>query len=116
MIMNSGNERPPRSIKNPAIWGISLSIACLVSILLTLIFIYVSNDAKKQVDIIRKDYSKIADQRDHSVVELSGKVGGLTARVDDLQHKVDTLPAVTADKTADKVKRVVENGHDEDHK
>lgn len=74
--------------------------ACLFSILMTIIFVYVSNDANQRVEGIRKDYSDAASRRDEKVEQL-------TNQVTDLQKKLDSLPDRTANKTADKVKQVV---------
>ncbi|PLR52406.1 hypothetical protein CYR52_07560 [Chimaeribacter arupi] len=74
--------------------------ACLFSILMTIIFVYVSNDANRRVEDIRKDYGEVASRRDEKVEQLSNQVA-------DLQKKLDSLPDRTANKTADKVKQVV---------
>jgi len=74
--------------------------ACLFSILMTIIFVYVSNDANQRVEGIRKDYSDAASRRDEKVEQL-------TNQVTELQKKLDSLPDRTANKTADKVKQVV---------
>ncbi|KKB04233.1 hypothetical protein [Pantoea anthophila] len=79
--------------------GILLSCS-MICILMTIIFLYVSNTANKRVEEIRADYRVIAARRDD-------KVDLLTDQVAALQHKLDALPDRTADKTVNKVKEVV---------
>lgn len=74
-----------------------LSVLCIV---MTIIFVYVNNDANERIDGIRKDYQKIAERRDAKVAKIAGQV-------EDLQKKLDAIPDRTATKTADKVKQVV---------
>lgn len=74
-----------------------LSVLCIV---MTIIFVYVNNDANKRVESIREDYRKVAERRDAKVAKIAGQV-------DELQKKLDAVPDRTATKTADKVKQVV---------
>lgn len=95
-IPNSDKPTPRRMVT----LGYWLLGACLFSILMTIIFVYVSNDANRRVEDIRKDYGEVASRRDEKVEQLSNQVA-------DLQKKLDSLPDRTANKTADKVKQVV---------
>jgi len=79
--------------------GILLSCS-MICVLMTILFLYVSNTANKRVEEIRQDYRNIATRRD-------ARVDLLTDQVSALQHKLDALPARTADQTVNKVKEVV---------
>jgi len=72
----------------------------MICILMTIIFLYVSNTANKRVEEIRADYRVIAARRDD-------KVEMLTNQVTALQRKLDVIPDSVADKTVTKVKEVV---------
>lgn len=74
-----------------------MSVLCIV---MTIMFIYVNNNANARIDGIREDYRKVADRRD-------AKVTRLTKQVAELQAQMATLPDKTASKTADKVNQVV---------
>lgn len=86
--------------KRSLIIGGALTLMTLICIAMTCLFIYVSNDANRQIESIREDYRKVADRRDAKVMKLAGQV-------QDLQKKLDAIPDRTATKTADKVKQVV---------
>lgn len=86
--------------KRSLIIGGALTLMTLICIAMTCLFIYVSNDANRQIESIREDYRKVADRRDAKVLKLAGQV-------QDLQKKLDAIPDRTATKTADKVKQVV---------
>jgi len=97
MHLPNSDKPTPRKMVTLGYWLLG---ACLFSILMTIIFVYVSNDANQRVEGIRKDYSDAASRRDEKVEQL-------TNQVTDLQKKLDSLPDRTANKTADKVKQVV---------
>lgn len=80
--------------------GTLMLVLCAMCIVMTIIFVYVNNDANQRVEGIRKDYQKVAERRDAKVARIAGQV-------EDLQKKVDGIPDRTATKTADKVKQVV---------
>lgn len=86
--------------KRNIILGALMLVLCAMCIFMTIIFVYVSNDANQRIDDIRKDYQKVAERRDAKVAKIAGQV-------EDLQKKVDGIPDRTATKTADKVKQVV---------
>lgn len=86
--------------KRHLILGSLLMGLCLICILMTIMFLYVSNTANQRVEEIRLDYRNIADRRDAKVDQLSSEVAAL-------QHKLDALPDRTASKTADVVKQAV---------
>lgn len=92
-------DQPPKHKRN-IIWGVCLLVMCALCIFMTIIFVYVSNDANQRIDGIRRDYQKIAERRDAKVAKIAGQV-------DELQKKLDAIPDRTATKTADKVKQVV---------
>lgn len=94
------NEIRPKVHRRNIILGSFLLVSCVLCIVMTIIFAYVSSQANKRIDEIRADYSKIAARRDSKVAELSRQVG-------DMQKKLDSLPDRTANKTADKVKQAV---------
>ncbi|WP_293649033.1 hypothetical protein [uncultured Pantoea sp.] len=94
--MTTENKNHKRSL----IIGGVLTLMTLICIAMTCLFIYVSNDANRQIESIREDYRKVADRRDSKVMKLAGQV-------EDLQKKLDAIPDRTATKTADKVKQVV---------
>ncbi|MGK3144301.1 hypothetical protein [Pantoea sp. C2G6] len=79
--------------------GILLSCS-MICVLMTILFLYVSNAANKRVEEIRKDYRDVAARRD-------ARVDLLTDQVRKLQHKLDAIPERTADQTVNKVKEVV---------
>ncbi|EOI3465062.1 hypothetical protein ACMSW1_002539 [Cronobacter dublinensis] len=89
------------SHKKSLIIGAALTTMAFICIAMTCMFIYVSNEANKQIDGIRSDYRTIADRRDAKVARLSEQVA-------DLKMRMDSLPDRTASKTADKVKQVVQ--------
>lgn len=94
--MTTENKNHKRSL----IIGGVLTLMTLICIAMTCLFVYVSNDANRQIESIREDYRKVADRRDSKVMKLTGQV-------EDLQKKLDAIPDRTATKTADKVKQVV---------
>lgn len=94
--MTTENKNHKRSL----IIGGVLTLMTLICIAMTCLFVYVTNDANRQIESIREDYRKVADRRDSKVMKLTGQV-------EDLQKKLDAIPDRTATKTADKVKQVV---------
>ena len=94
--MTTENKNHKRSL----IIGGVLTLMTLICVAMTCLFVYVSNDANRQIESIREDYRKVADRRDSKVMKLTGQV-------EDLQKKLDVIPDRTATKTADKVKQVV---------
>ncbi|ORM51111.1 hypothetical protein HA41_16700 [Pantoea conspicua] len=72
----------------------------MICVLMTILFLYVSNTANRRVAEIRQEYRNIAAMRD-------ARVDVLTNQVASLQRKLDALPDRTASKTVDKVKEVV---------
>lgn len=99
--MTTENKNHKRSL----IIGGVLTMMTLICIAMTCLFVYVSNDANRQIESIREDYRKVADRRDSKVMKLTGQV-------EDLQKKLDAIPDRTATKTADKVKQVVKEDED----
>ena len=99
MILTS-NEARPKSYKRSLILGCLFLICSLLCILMTIIFLYVSNEANRRIASIRQEYSFVADRRE-------AKVDALANQVFKLQKKLDALPDRTANKTVDKVKEVV---------
>lgn len=98
--MHQTNSDKPKAQKKTIILGGLLLASALFCILMTIIFVYVSNDANQRVEGIRKDYSDAASRRDEKVAQLGNQVA-------EIQKKLDSLPDRTANKTADKVKQVV---------
>lgn len=96
MVQISNEKKHKRSI----IYGSLLLVLCVMCIVMTIIFTYVSNEANRQIEGIREDYRAVAERRD-------AKVANLAVQVDGIQKKLDSLPDRTANKTADKVKQVV---------
>lgn len=76
------------------IGGLLLFVCAMFSIM-TIAFIY-SNDK------VRDEYREIADKRDKKVEKLAEQVGSM-------QQKLDAMPEKTAEKTASKVKPLVED-------
>lgn len=97
------STRDPMSYRRKVIFGCILLSCSMICILMTIIFLYVSNTANKRVEEIRADYRAIAARRDERVDVLTDKVTAL-------QHKLDVIPDSTADKTLNKVKEVVIEG------
>lgn len=96
VLTSDGKQKHKRSIIIGSVM-FAMSVICIV---MTIIFIYVNNDATRRLDEIRRNYQQVADRRDARVSRLAEQVG-------ELQKKVDNIPDRTASKTADKVKRVV---------
>lgn len=94
------NIKAPMSYRRKVILGCILLSCSMICILMTIIFLYVSNTANKRVEEIRADYRVIAARRDD-------KVEMLTNQVTALQRKLDVIPDSVADKTVTKVKEVV---------
>ena len=92
--------KAPMSYQRKVILGCILLSCSMICILMTIIFLYVSNTANKRVEEIRADYRVIAARRDD-------RVDLLTSQVAALQHKLDVIPERVADKTITKVKEVV---------
>ncbi len=90
--------------KHPLLIAALMLFFAIVFGLLTLIFIYVSNDAKSQVDALRQDYSQRADRRDTKVDEIARQQAKQGNQLNELQDKVDSLPSQTADKVTQVVK------------
>lgn len=99
MIVASSEARPAR-YKRSLILGCLFLISSLLCIVMTIIFLYVSNEANKRIASIRQEYSYVADRRE-------AKVDALANQVSDLQKKLDALPDRTANKTVVKVKEAV---------
>lgn len=74
--------------------GAMFLLFCAMCSVMTIAFTYSNNK-------IRAEYREIADKRDQKVESLGRQVG-------ELKVKVDSLPERTAEKTADKVKPLVE--------
>lgn len=94
------NIKATMSYRRKVILGCILLSCSMICILMTIIFLYVSNTANKRVEEIRADYRVIAARRDD-------KVEMLTNQVTALQRKLDVIPDSVADKTVTKVKEVV---------
>lgn len=94
------STKAPLSYRRKVIIGCILLSCSMICILMTIIFLYVSNTANKRVEEIRADYRAIAARRDDRVDLLTNQVG-------ELQHKLDAIPDRIADKTVTKVKEVV---------
>lgn len=100
------SEIRPKVHRRNIILGSFLLVSCVLCIVMTIIFAYVSSQANKRIDEIRAEYSNKAAERDAQVESLQGQVR-------DIQKKIDSLPDRTANKTADKVKQVVKEGESE---
>lgn len=74
--------------------GAMFLLFCAMCSVLTVAFNYSNNK-------IRAEYREIADKRDQKVENLGKQVG-------EMKVKLDSLPERTAEKTADKVKPLVE--------
>ncbi|MFW0698530.1 hypothetical protein [Pantoea sp. R13S299] len=94
------STKAPMSYRRKVILGCILLSCSMICILMTIIFLYVSNTANRRIEEIRADYRIIAARRDDRVELLTEQVGAL-------QHKLDTIPDRIADKTVTKVKEVV---------
>ncbi|WP_413730818.1 hypothetical protein [Sodalis sp. RH22] len=90
--------------KHPLVIAALMLFIAIMFGLLTLIFIYVSSNAKTQVDAIRQDYQRRADRRDLKVDEIAAQQKSQGNQLNELQHKVDTLPLKTAEKVKQDVK------------
>jgi len=96
MVQNNDKIKHKRNI----IIGSLMLLMSVLCIVMTIMFIYVSNSANERIDGIREDYRKVADRRD-------AKVARLAQQVSELQTQMATLPEKTAQKTADQVNQVV---------
>lgn len=96
MVQNNDKIKHKRNI----IIGSLMLLMSVLCIVMTIMFIYVSNSANERIDGIREDYRKVADRRD-------AKVARLAQQVSELQAQMATLPEKTAQKTADQVKQAV---------
>ena len=94
------STKAPMSYRRKVILGCVLLSCSMICILMTIIFLYVSNTANKRVEEIRADYRLIAARRDDRVELLTDQVAAI-------QHKLDAIPDRIADKTVIKVKEVV---------
>ncbi len=97
--------------KHPILVAAIMLFIAIVFGLLTLIFIYVSSNAKTQVDAIRQDYQHRADRRDGKVDQIAAQQASIVdqqaaqgKQLNDLQHKVDNIPVKTAEKVKQDVK------------
>lgn len=86
--------------KRNVIIGSLLALMSVICIIMTIIYIYVSNQANERIDGIRADYQKVAERRDK-------KVSQLAKQVEQMQKQLSQIPDQTANKTADKVNQVV---------
>ncbi|WP_313679307.1 hypothetical protein [Pantoea vagans] len=102
-MATTNSIKAPMSYQRKVILGCVLLSCSMICILMTIIFLYVSNTANKRVEEIRADYRAIAARRDE-------RVDVLTEKVTTLQHKLDVIPDSTADKTLNKVKEAVIEG------
>ncbi|RPE03020.1 hypothetical protein BBB56_06370 [Candidatus Pantoea deserta] len=94
------SEIKPVSHKRKVMLGVLMLGMSLLCILMTILFLYVSSAANRQVEDIRRESREAASRRE-------AKVDQLSQQVTVLQHKLDALPDRTAEQTVDKVKRVV---------
>ena len=99
-MMTTNSPVTPMLHKRKVILGGVMLSCSMICVLMTILFLYVSNAANKRVEEIRQDYRNIAARRD-------ARVDLLTNQVTALQHKLDALPDRTALRTVDKVKEVV---------
>lgn len=95
-MTNSAKNNHKRSL----IVGCVLTLVTLICIAMTCLFVYVTNDANRQIENIRNDYRKVAERRDAKVASLANQVASL-------QQQMSSLPDRTANKTAAQVKQVV---------
>ena len=86
--------------KRNVILGSLMLLLCVMCIIMTIIFVFVSNRANERIDGIRADYQKVAERRDK-------KVSQLAKQVDEMRKQLNQIPDQTANKTADKVNQVV---------
>lgn len=90
------SEIRPVTHKRKLMLGVMMLVMSMVCVVMTILFLHVSNTANRQVEDIRREARESAARREAKVDELSKQVCVL-------QKKLDTLP----DQTVDKVKRVV---------
>ncbi|POW56669.1 hypothetical protein C3408_14635 [Candidatus Pantoea alvi] len=90
------SEIRPVTHKRKIMLGVMMLVMSMVCVVMTILFLHVSNTANRQVEDIRREARESAARREAKVDELSKQVSVL-------QKKLDTLP----DQTVDKVKRVV---------
>ncbi|CAK6491883.1 hypothetical protein PANNVG_01403 [Pantoea sp. Nvir] len=90
------SEIRPVTHKRKLMLGVMMLVMSMVCVVMTILFLHVSNTANRQVEDIRREARESAARREAKVDELSKQVSVL-------QKKLDTLP----DQTVDKVKRVV---------
>jgi len=88
--------------KRNVIIGSLLLLMSVICIIMTIIFVYVSNQANERIDGIRADYQKVAERRDKKVSQLAKQVEQMQK-----QKQLSQIPDQTANKTADKVNQVV---------
>lgn len=105
MVQINNAIRPMIHKRNLIIGGLMLGCS-LICVLMTILFLYVSNAANQRVEGIRRDYRVMAERREAKVDQLSVQVGAL-------QNKLDAIPERTASKTVDQVKQVVKEGEGE---
>lgn len=94
-------ESRTMSYKRNLILGCILLISALICTIMTIIFLYVSNEANRKIAAIREEYRTIAERRETKVEELYTQVAVL-------QKKLDALPERTATKTVTKVREAVQ--------
>lgn len=99
-MVTTNSPATPVLYKRKIILGGVMLGCSMICVLMTILFLYVSNTANRRVAEIRQEYRDIAAKRDV-------RVDLLTDQVSSLQHKLDALPDRTASKTVDKVKEVV---------
>ena len=88
-MVQINSELLVRSHRRHLMLGGLLMLLSLLCVAMTILFLYVNNDANRRVEEIRQQYRAISDRREAKVAEL-------TSQLVELQKKLDAQPPRSA--------------------
>ncbi|WP_261388022.1 hypothetical protein [Candidatus Pantoea soli] len=108
-MVQINSEWVVKSHRRHLLLGGLLLLLSLVCVAMTILFLYVSNNANERVEEIRQQYRAISDRREARVAELTGQLIVLQKKLDVLTaHK----PAPASETPAPAQRN---GGHDANH-
>ncbi|MBK4785541.1 MAG: hypothetical protein FT714_15920 [Pantoea sp. Pent] len=91
-MVQINSELLVRSHRRHLMLGGLLMLLLLLCVAMTILFLYVNNDANRRVEEIRQQYRAISDRREAKVAEL-------TSQLVELQKQLDAQPPRSASHT-----------------
>ncbi len=94
-MVQINSEYGVKSHRRQLLLGGMLLMLSLLCVAMTVMFVFVSNNANRKVEEIRQQYRTIADRREMRVAELTNQLAAL-------QMKLDVAAEAASPKPADK--------------